>query len=174
MTGNPLGPLVRTHETDIRARRTRVLSAVGAGLLLTTAAVALTGWLFIAQDIRFLAMFVLVPLLGGPGTVCLSTGISKLGRALGTGREYVELHERGIVLHVDEESTTIKWRDIHRVGKRGHRANSLERMAGVDLQWKIWITDGRTTWFDGNTEDAEELADVITAAWQREQDKRSP
>ncbi|MBB5156496.1 hypothetical protein [Saccharopolyspora phatthalungensis] len=61
----------------------------------------------------------------------------------------------------------ITWRDIHEVGKRGHRASPLERMAGVDTQWMIWVVDGRTLWFDSSTDDSEELADGIIAAWGR-------
>lgn len=160
MAKSQLGRLVRQHVTDMRARRIQAARVLVAGALWITAAIVVTVGFFATWNVMFAAG----PLLAGPGTVCLATGFSKLGRAIGSKQERIDLHEQGLVFHLDDEQLVISWRDIDKVGRRGHRATPLERMAGVDFQYKVWLKDGRTLWFDSSTAHSQALDDAIREA----------
>jgi hypothetical protein len=158
-----LGRLVRHHDTNLRVRRVQAARVLLIGALWMTAAVVITVRFFATREVIYAAG----PLLAGPGTVCLASGFAKLRRVIGIKQERIELYEQGLVVRLDDDQMVISWRDIGKVGRRGHRATPFERMAGVDFQYKLWLNSGRTLWFDSSTAHSDTLGDAVIAAVYR-------
>lgn len=166
MAVRQLGRFVRQYDTDIRARRMRVIRALGAGVLWSAAATVLIIRAFDTSNV----VFAFGGMLFGPAMLCMASGITRWERIAGIRQERVKLYERGIIALLDDDSMVVRWGDIGKVDQRGHRASPLLRMMGVDTQYIVCLNDGRTLWFDSNTSDSEELVDAISAATRARQE----
>lgn len=160
MAARRLGRLVRQYNTDIRARRMRVILSVCVGILWGTAATML---ILIAQAESNLYL-AFGAVLYAPGVICLGSGIMRWRRIEGVKRERIELYEQGVVALRNNSSMVVRWSDIYDIGRRAPRPNPLLRISGVDPECTVILKDGRSFWFDSNTSGSEELTDAIMDA----------
>ncbi|TDD80478.1 hypothetical protein [Actinomadura rubrisoli] len=160
MTTSELGRLVRQYDTDIRARRMRVVLAVCTGALWSTAASTLAIIAY-AESNPFL---VFGTVLFFPATICLGSGVSRWLRIEGIEQERIERYKQGIVLLRNNASMVVRWSDIDDIGWRVLRPSSLLRISGVDPEYTVILKDGHSFWFDSNTDGWEDLAGSIMAA----------